>query len=74
MSWNYRICKDKDGNHQIHEVYYDDDGTINLWTLNAIAPTGETKDELLENLVQMMVASGQPVVDLVKEEKRLKST
>lgn len=73
MTWNYRICQDEDG-FSIHEVYYYDDGTIRSWTVDSVEASGESKEELIEDLVRMLVAVGRSVVDLKKEEKKLKST
>jgi hypothetical protein len=70
MTWNYRICKDKDG-YTIREVYYNN-GTdeIGSWTADPVEPFGETKEELIENLAMMMAAVIHPVIDLDKQEKK----
>ena len=67
MSWNYRVTrhavKDEVA-YEIREVYYDDDGRIKLWSTDAMAPFGETKQGLLDNLQQMALAVLRPVLDL----------
>lgn len=62
MSWNYRVFR-----HQqivrpgktleyftIHEVYYDDSGKIEGHTEEPIAPTGDTLNELITEITQML--------------------
>ena len=31
-TWNYRIIQFPNGAKQLHEVFYDDDGTLTSWT------------------------------------------
>jgi hypothetical protein len=54
MSWNYRVVKS--------EVYYED-GKVDGWTEDAIAPGGETVDELREELQRMISCLDKPVLD-----------
>lgn len=49
MSWNYRVVDWGDG-VDIREVYYDDDGKITHWTANPRELTGETVDDIEEDL------------------------
>jgi len=54
--WNRRVIKHGEGKkayYQIHEVYYSAD-KIEMWTENAIRPGGETLDELIEELKDML--------------------
>lgn len=43
--WNYRVVKDKDG-FSIREVFYNKEGKIITWTVEACWPYGETLEEL----------------------------
>ena len=54
--WNRRVIKHSEGKkayYQIHEVYYSAD-KIEMWTENAIRPGGESLDELIEELKDML--------------------
>ena len=72
MYWNYRIFKtleDYGNNHKsflysVHEVYYDDDGTISAWTEREISPYGETFDEISKSMEMMAIALSKPVLFL----------
>ncbi len=53
MNWNYRVIRKELGNSitfQIHEVYYNDDGSINAWTEQPVLPLGESCGELREDI------------------------
>lgn len=70
MSWNHRIARrvfDRPGGREeylsVYEVYYDDDGKPNGITSDAVAPVGETLDEIRAELARMLAATGQPVLD-----------
>ena len=55
--WNNRILRHKSESGDwfgIHEVYYDDDKVPNGWTLEPKAPFGETVEELIEHLKQLL--------------------
>lgn len=39
MSWNYRIIRYGDGGYGLHEVYYDEAGAPDSWTLEPISFT-----------------------------------
>ena len=64
MNWNYRIIKDYDyeSYYVIREVYYGKDGTIKYWSDDPIGPTGDTVDELKEDLELMASAFNKPVL------------
>jgi len=48
--WNYRVVHhDPDGGFDIHEIYYDEDGTITEWSVDAVHPQGDTLAELKED-------------------------
>lgn len=61
MSWNYRVVK-KDGMYAIHEVHYSNGVVIGI-TEDALAPMGETKSEVIEDLVMMLQDSTSQVID-----------
>ena len=61
MSWNYRVVK-KDGMYAIHEVYYSDGKVVGI-TEDGVAPTGETKLEVVEDLVRMLQDCKSEIVD-----------
>lgn len=62
MTWNNRIFKHTDYHekfgsseyYQLHETYYDESNKIISWTVDNIAPHGDTVDELIEHLEQML--------------------
>ena len=43
MSWNYRIIKHEDY-YGLHEVYYDDEGEVDAWTLEPLWVGDDIKD------------------------------
>lgn len=69
MTWNYRIVKltnPENGKvgYAIHEAYYNDSGEIHNITQEAIAAFGETPEELITDLENMLEdAKAQPVLD-----------
>ncbi len=65
--WNHRVIHryhDKTNSHtyQIHEVYYDDKGTLEGWTESAVAPFGETPPELREDIRYLIKAFQKPIL------------
>lgn len=73
MTWNHRVMRHVEGDEvffQIHEVYYGiEEGSNQLsWTENAIAPMGETIEDLRFELVRMLEALDKPVLDYHAEE------
>lgn len=64
-TWNYRVFKEpEDGSLTIHEVYYNDDGSMNGWTATPVNPVGDTPDELMSTLVLMREALARPVLEV----------
>ena len=66
--WNYRIVRSYPANkeeawYSIREVYYDNNGKVNGWTENAIAPESNTIEGLLETLQLMLNCLDKPVLD-----------
>lgn len=83
MSWNHRVMRrthsfKSDGKeysedcYEIHEVYYDDNDNIEGFTEDAIAPCGETIEELREELQRMLDCLDEPL--LIYEDEVKKST
>lgn len=75
MVWNHRVIRryaDINGVEEpfytIHEVYYDEDGSMS-WTINEVAPFGDTVEGLQENLRWMLEACQQPVLDIKELER-----
>ena len=65
MSWNHRIIKHGPEDYRLHEVFYDDDGHIEMWTEDAVGVSGASQGEVLSLLRQMVKdAKQQSVVDL----------
>jgi len=61
--WNHRVVQnDKDGLLQIHEIYYNDNGEIWLWS-NPVTPSGETIDELKNDVEYFIAAFDKPVLN-----------
>lgn len=73
MSWNHRVIRrthspsiDPEWTYQIHEVYYSDDGSIESWTENPVAPRGENPTELQSEIRLFSAALNQPVLEEVE--------
>jgi hypothetical protein len=57
--WNNRVVRttvDDTEKYEIHEVYYDANDKIEAWTRDAVAPYGETLEELREDILHMLRA------------------
>ena len=55
--WNNRIIKhEKDGTtwYSVHEVFYNEDGSIYAYTDDAITIIGETEEETIEQVEQIL--------------------
>ena len=59
--WNYRVLN-LQGYLTIHEVHYDADGTPKGCTERPAFPSGETLDELLEDIRRYSTALELPVL------------
>ena len=76
MSWNHRVIRrvrNPNGNeeetfHALHEVYYDEQDRIKGWTKDAMAPIGETVEELRAELRMFTAALDKPVLEEAKGE------
>lgn len=71
MVWNYRVMRhksDADGHgemlYAIHEVFYDETGKVTTWTQDPCgSPMGETPEEMSRDLVQILAAISEPILD-----------
>jgi len=73
MAWNHRVIRrsiapstDPEWNYQIHEVYYDEDGSIENWTENLVAPLGECLLELQSEIKRFSEALNQSVLEVAE--------
>ena len=78
MQWNMKILIQtfaslKSQSTGLVEAYYNDKGDLWLTTERFIEPSGETKEELIENLEMMLkdAKKDAPVLDLEKLWKEL---
>ena len=66
MYWNHRVVEKRDyfGElyYEIHEVYYNEDGTINGMTVHPISPYGDSLDSLKTVLGWMLRCVDKPVL------------
>jgi hypothetical protein len=65
--WNYRVIKRQEiaggeACYQVHEVYYDRDGKIEIWISDPIESSGESLEELREDLGHFSVALQKPIL------------
>jgi hypothetical protein len=72
MTWNYRVLRTADESgepvYRIHEVYYDDDGSIDGWTVEPVQPLGESLSELREDIRYFLAAFRSPVLEEAEED------
>ena len=67
MSWNYRVCHRPSvvgGGFQIHEVYYEEDGSIKYYSVNPVTAHGDITEELYEDMCMMMDAFDKDPINL----------
>ena len=67
--WNYRVIrkhhlKPDSVTYHVHEVYYRDDGGIDGWTQESVAPMGETAEELREDIRYFLHAFRRPILEI----------
>jgi len=65
MGWNHRILAHEDGElmyFQIHEVYYDKEGTPNGYTTNGVSVGGYTIKSITWALNKMKECRAKPVL------------
>lgn len=73
MSWNYRVCHRPSvtgGGYEIHEVYYDEDGSVKFYSSNPCPAHGDIVDELYLDMKMMMDALDLDPIDLDKLDKK----
>ena len=67
MYWNHRVVKHTYMNgstwYEIHEAFYEEGKPADSITRYAIAPGGETIEELAEELRRMLKATEQPALN-----------
>ncbi|MBA4186882.1 MAG: hypothetical protein C0467_02570 [Planctomycetaceae bacterium] len=60
--WNYRVML-KDGQLAVHEVFYDDEGRINNWSVEPVFPRGDEIEDLVSEFERYQRALTEPVLD-----------
>jgi hypothetical protein len=63
--WNHRVIKRTIGDSEsfgIHEVYYNDDGSVEGCTIDPVAVDCDTLDDLRETLERMLRCLDKPVL------------
>jgi len=63
MSWNDRLMVRDGRRYAVHAVYYADDGRIFGWSAEPMSLTGESTEELGEELERFRRALSEPVLD-----------
>jgi len=76
MAWNYRIMRHNAGSaandeahYFVHEVYYQDDGSVLRWTEDGVGCSGETVAELSKDIAWYLTALVKPVLDYATGEE-----
>jgi len=67
VSWNYRVAfrpNSEDTSYSIHEVYYDEEGRVTLYSVAAIAALGDTVEECQVDLSLMHDAFNHDALNL----------
>lgn len=67
-TWNYRVLKKtcphtRDVSYQIHEVYYQADGSIDCWNHTPVEPLGVTESGLRNDIRAFLSAFQFPVLE-----------
>lgn len=66
MSWNHRVIKTIDAKgFQIHEVYYDEEGKIDGWTIEGVTPYSDDSVNLRSELHRMLIAFTKEILEEV---------
>jgi len=63
MKWEYRVFKNKNGEFGFIEVYSDDNGKIDSWSLDFMNPQGDTIRDLEDDLERMARALNKPTLE-----------
>ena len=74
MTWNYRIVRHRlsqpnEFHYQVHEVYYDGDGNVELISEFSVSPYGESVVDLISDYAKMAEAFKKPVIDYETREE-----
>lgn len=68
MTWNYRVARkaleNGEAEYSIVEAYYDDNGVVDGYS-DFLEVTGESPNELREDLVLMLKAFERPILGIV---------
>ena len=62
MSWNYRVMRTGE-ELAIHEVFYNEDGSVQGWTSTPVCPRAESFDVLRSELERYSLALTLPVLE-----------
>jgi hypothetical protein len=66
MPWNHRIMAHNNGDNevyfQIHEVYYDENGSPNSYTVNPVTIGGEDLESIEWTLNKMLESLNKPIL------------
>jgi len=63
MTWNYRIIK-VDNFYSIHEVYYNEDGSVDYWAEDSAGAFSESEKGVKRVLKMMKKATKKPVLQV----------
>lgn len=68
MSWNYRVLRrtlpgTSEAEYNVHEVYYDEVGNPMSCTYEPVFPSGETPEELHDDMKRYVAAISMPILD-----------
>jgi len=68
MVWNYRVIVRDNATdpgkkvYGVHEVYYDEDGSIRHWTADPVEAIADSPDEMTDTLFAMLAATERHVL------------
>lgn len=67
-TWNYRVIKkscpkSQETTYQIHEIYYNDDGSIDCWNDTPVEPLGVSEPGLRNDIRAFLSAFRLPVLE-----------
>ena len=70
MTWNYRIVryKDPDFGYGLHEVYYNEDGSVWAMSKDPDGFVGDSREELVETLIRAVGAAKRSPVFIEPDE------
>ena len=69
MNWSrkYRVCHRPTipgGGYAVHEVYYDDEGRVTMYSKQPVSPCGDIPEELEMEMGQMIDAFNEETLNL----------